>query len=320
MLYKRMFIRVMGIVLVFAGTANADFKMGDKLVIKAGDTVKDAICFGDDVQIYGTVKDSAVSFGGDVIVENGGLVMGDVVSLGGDIRIRNNGIVKKDAVSVGGEIKIDCGGEILGEKVDLSGIPVPFAHLPVPSFCDVRETAGDLLSGIGKIIILGPFIGVMSVLGVVFVTVLLMMKLLVKCGIAALVTYLAPRHVKNMAVCVRTDFLKAFLVGVVSIIIIPFLFILLLVSLVGIPLIPLTIILLVIAYLFGSVGIALWAGSILPIAEKRSDMHNALLGVLVIGLIRFIPVVGFLTGFVTGVLAIGVVIITRFGAEQYPRA
>ena len=160
----------------------------------------------------------------------------------------------------------------------------------------------------------------MGVIGIVIMTVLLMMKLLFKCAIAAFITYLAPRHVRNMAECVRTNLFVTVLAGIVTMVVMPFIIILLLVSLIGIPLVPLAIILLIIVYFFGSVGVALWAGFILPLSGNRSDIHNALLGVLAIGLVRFIPVVGFLSGIFASVLAVGVVVVTRFGAEQYPRS
>ncbi len=208
---------VMGLLLMLTSTASADIELGDRLVIEAGDTTNVAFSFGDDVYVYGTVKRDAVAFGGDVVVEGGGTVKGDVVTFGGDVKVRNNGIIGKDAVSIGGKIIVDFGGEILGEKIDLSGIKIPFEHLVIPALCDMGQSAGDLLSGIGKTILFGPFIGFMGVIGIVIMTVLLMMKLFVKCAIAAFITYLAPRHVRNMAECIRTNLFVTVLAGIVTI-------------------------------------------------------------------------------------------------------
>ena len=310
---------VTGLLLILSGTASADFEFGDKLVIEADDTVNEAVCFGNDVYVYGTVKRDAVAIGGDVVVESGGTVKGDVVALGGEIKVKNNGTIGKDAVSIGGKISVDYGGEILGEKVDLSGIPIPFDKLGIPALCDISQSAGDVLSGIGKTIFFGPFISFEGIVVIVIITILLVMKLFFKCAIAAFITYLAPQHVRNMAECIRTNPFVTLLAGIVTMIIMPFLILLLLVSIIGIPLTPLVIILMVVGYFFGSVGVALWAGQILPLSDKRSDMHNALLGVMAIGLVRFIPIVGFLAGVITSSFAVGVVVITRFGADQYPR-
>ena len=317
---RLLFFLVTGLILIFTSTAVADIELGDRLVIAAGDTINEALCFGNDVYVYGTVKRDAVSFGGDVVVESGGTVKGDVVALGGDVRVRNNGTIGKDTVSVGGEIIVDYGGQILGDKVDLSALHKPFEKFGATALCNVSQSAGDVLSGVSKTILFGPFVGFMGAIGIVIMTALLMMKLLFKCAIAAFITYLAPRHVRNMAECVRTNLFVSLLAGFVTMVIFPFLIILLLVSLIGIPLVPLAIILLIIVYFFGSVGVALWAGLILPLSQNRSDIHNALLGVLAIGLVRFIPIIGFLSGFFAGILAVGVVVVTRFGAEHYPRS
>ena len=67
---------------------------------------------------------------------------------------------------------------------------------------------------------------------------------------------------------------------------------------------------------FGSVGTALWIGNLLPNAAGRSVMYNALLGVLVIGLAGFFPLIGFFIGIVFGILSLGVVIVTRFGVNS----
>ena len=144
---------------------------------------------------------------------------------------------------------------------------------------------------------------------------LLIFKLAVKLGIAALITYIFPQHVHIMADCARLEFWKALIIGVTGIVATPIILVFLLVSILGIPIIPFYLGMLFLVYLFGSVGVALCVGRILPVSEGRSDMRNALLGVLALGLIRFFPLIGVLVGLASTMLSFGVVILTRFGTQ-----
>ena len=259
---------------------------------------------------------SAVSFGGEVVVKNGGEIKGDAVSLGGDIIVRYNGRIRKDAVTLGGQARIDHGGEVYGDRVDIiSKIHNKLAYLPGHAYARIDHPFKHLSEKIPRIFLLGPFTGIFGIFGFLVMSAFLLLKLAVKLGIAALVTYLFPRHVHLMADCIRLEFWKTLLIGVIGIIAIPIVFVFLLISILGIPLIPL----LYIAYLFGSVGVALCVGRILPIAEGRSDMRNTLLGVLVIGLVRFFPLLGIIVGMTACILSFGVVILTRFGTHPCTR-
>ncbi|MFC1607670.1 hypothetical protein ACFL47_06820 [Candidatus Latescibacterota bacterium] len=300
---------------LIATSVFADFNMGGKVVIKSDDSVSEAVSLGEDVHVYGTVRGDAVAIGGDVYVESGGEVRGNAVAIAGNVSVKNEGRIKHDAVSIGGVIRVDQGGSISGEEVSLARIPFFFNDRDGCGLNTGGFNPGKIFGNIGKIFLFGPFAGVVSMVGVLIITAFLMIKLLVRCGIAALIVYLAPRHVNNMSECVRVSPLKSFLVGLVTLFIIPFLTLLLLVTIVGIPLVPIVGLILFLAYVFGAVGISLWAGQFLPMSEHRSNMHNTLLGVLVIGLVRFIPIIGVIVGFIAGILAVGTVVITRFGAD-----
>jgi len=53
---------------------SSSFGFGEEVVIEKGKTVEDAINFGENVYVYGTVRKNAVSFGSDVYIETDGLV------------------------------------------------------------------------------------------------------------------------------------------------------------------------------------------------------------------------------------------------------
>ncbi|MBN1293351.1 MAG: hypothetical protein JXB48_16040 [Candidatus Latescibacteria bacterium] len=301
---------------LFTSSVHADFRFGDDVVIKAGETAEEAVCFGANVRVYGTVSTTAFSLGGDVIVENGGAVKGDAISFGGDVRVRGYGTVYKDAVSIGGSVRVDDDATVLGSCVEpLEELEGKFDNFPGSFFSECSHSFKNFTDKIPGIFLFGPLIGLFGVFGFILATVFLIVKLAIKLGIAALLVSIFPQHIDTMAECVRVNFLKSLLLGLLCIFAIPFAFILLLVSILGIPFLPLYIGFLILTYLFGSVGLSLYAGRILPAAEHRSVMRNTLLGVLFIGLIRFLPVLGLLIGIGVTAISFGVIVLSRFGTS-----
>jgi len=299
-----------------AATADADFRFGEKIIVEEGCTIDDAFSFGDDVLVYGTVKKSAVSFGGNVVVKNGGTIKGDAVSIGGDVIIGNNAVIREDAVTFGGRVRINHGGEVHGESVEiLEKLQNELGCLAGNNFAGFGHTFEHWREIIPRILFLGPFTGIFGVFGFLVMSAILIFKLTAKLGITALITYIFPQHVHIMADCVRLEFAKALIIGMACIFAIPVMFLFLLVSILGIPILLILLSVLPIAYLFGSVGVSLCVGRMLPISEGRSDMRNALLGVLAIGLIRFFPLLGVLVGLAVTMLSFGVIILTRFGTQ-----
>ena len=68
-------------------------------------------------------------------------------------------------------------------------------------------------------------------------------------------------------------------------------------------------------YLLGSVGIALWVGRIIPESESRSQLVNVLLGVLVIGIAKHIPVAGIAITIAVLASSFGAVLLSRGGMK-----
>jgi len=88
----------------------------------------------------------------------------------------------------------------------------------------------------------------------------------------------------------------------------------LVITILGIPLVPLLIVVIIVGYIFGSAGLALWVGRIIPESEGRTMMVNVLLGVLAIGIVKQLPIIGAIVGIFMWSAALGVVILTRFGS------
>lgn len=278
-----------------------DTNFGEKVVIKFGRTVRDAVCFGDDVYVFGTVRNDAVSIGGDVIVERYGCVNGNAVSIGGDVYVRNMGEIKKDIVSIAGKTYVDHGGIVRGKNVSL--YPSDFFN-------------GDFPGNILKILVFGPVIGLFGFIGFIIFLFVSLLKMLFFLALAVIITYFFPKNVSTMADFTGKEFWKCFFLGLVAIIIIPFLSLALLITILGIPLIPVLFVFLFIVYLYGMIGISLWIGQLIPGAEKRSAIFNVVIGALILSMIKLIPAIGFLLKFAILAVSFGVIIFTRFGTQS----
>ncbi|MCE5252520.1 polymer-forming cytoskeletal protein [bacterium] len=315
-----MLFTVLFVLTMCPGTGYAEFRMGESVVVKEGTTVDDAVSVGKDVRVFGTVSGSAVALGGgNVIVENGGKVNGDAVAVGGNVKVRNSGEVNGKGVAVGGQVQIEDGGVVRGEITNVGeGVNIPnimsfFPRQTGISGCGYGPR--HVFSKLPKIFFWGPFGGTVGVFALFIVTIIVFFKLLFKCMIAALAGTFFPRQVQNMAQCARNRFWISLFIGFIGIILIPFTVLFFIITLIGIPLVPVLIITIIIAYLFGSVGTAFLVGSMLPNAPSRPVVHNALLGVLVLGLVGLMPLIGFVVKIVFGILSFGVVIVSQFGTK-----
>ena len=79
-------------------------RMGQDVVIEAGEAVEEVVVIGGDLEVRGQVEGDAVAVGGSVTLGPGAMVGGDAVSVGGSLDIDPGAIVEGDEVEVGGGI------------------------------------------------------------------------------------------------------------------------------------------------------------------------------------------------------------------------
>jgi hypothetical protein len=87
-------------VLLLAGVASAQSLSDEKVVVFSGTNEGDVFGVGHSIRITGTVKQGAISFGGDVIVE--GVVEGDVAAIGGSVIQKSGSRIGADVIVIGG--------------------------------------------------------------------------------------------------------------------------------------------------------------------------------------------------------------------------
>ncbi len=302
----------------FPGTVHPDVVSGQDIVVESGQSMDEAVSLGGSVIVRGTVQD-AVSLGGSVVVsgtvydvvaigkgivvEPGGRIRGDAVALGGTVDVRDSASISGDVVTLGGKLLVAPTGSVGGERINIGGV--------------APETISEVGNNISRVLLFGPFAGVFGAIGVFVLLAFALARILLWLAVSALFYHFIPGRVETMAGALHFRFWTTLLYGFLVLVLLPFVFLLLLVTLVGIPLIPVAGVAFYLVYLFGSAGVALWAGWLLPGADHRSGMRNLLLGILTVSLLRIIPGVGILLWLIIASASFGAAVTTRLGGRSF---
>jgi len=147
--------------------------------------------------------------------------------------------------------------------------------------------------------------------------------------VAIVVTLMSGREVRYSSIEVRTSPLHCFalgLVAVTSFVLTAILFSYLIPYLVGIPLLVALAILAVITKIYGTIAVFHAVGSIVAAARSRDklaerrwlrgDLAMVVIGILLLGAIRLIPVVGTVVWGIASVFGIGTALATKFGRRE----
>ena len=246
---------------------------GNAVEVKLGEIVRDAVSFGNNVSVKGTVTGSAVAFGGDVHVAKGGVVDGD-------------------AAAFGGTIIVDDGGRVDGEKISFGpgALLSPFksSHGPRPAIAPWPTRMGGKLLAAGAQFVCF-FLGGLLLLAV------------------------APRRTQAVADALAAHPFKAGGVGILAAIAWLPITVLLAVTIIGLLLIPFFWLLYPAAGFLGYVALALIVGRKLPTKVIPTHTALLAIGAAVIVGIGLVPVLGKLIWFFAAFFALGAALMTRFG-------
>lgn len=248
----------------------------------------DRVFFGEAVTISEAVDGSVQAYGGDVTVA--APISGDLTVLGGKVSFAGNG-------RVGGNL-IFSGPETAEARSHVAGRLYPFASLEGAAR-SLRKTAVQLS--------------------------LLLLWLLV--GIAW--TLINGREVRFSSGEIRTSTIHSLIVGLVaftSFLLTAVVFSMLVPYLVGIPLLAILGVFALLAKIYGMIAIFHAVGSLVAGARTRDqlaarrflrgDLALIVVGVLILGAIRLIPVVGTIVWSVASLIGIGAALSTRFGHRE----
>lgn len=234
---------------------------------------------------------------GDVIVFNGdaiiaGKVQGNVVALGGDVKLKSTARITGQLTVLGGEIEREPGARIEGGIAGKGSIrPFTYNHRWYWS-----PTAWLGASLIANFLF---FLGTLA-LGIVVVALL-------------------PDHTEKVALFITREPWQSIGVGFLAFLLVIPSMVALAITLIGIPLIPLFLLFVIVSFIYGYFAACLVIGKrIFEVAKSTSSspFFEMIVGVIVVGILRFVPFIGGLLGFVVSLLGVGAVLLTKFGTGK----
>ncbi len=295
------------------------------VVVTPNDAPRDVVLFGCGARIQtgARVASDIVSFGGEVVIEKGarveqavvvfgaplivaGEVGRDIASFGGAVTLDSTAVVGGNIAAFGGRVEKREGATVRGQ-ITRNDRPsgATFRFAPIWFGAPVGSNGGDF----AELALWGLFRGVMGALALA--------------ALGALTVVFFPNQTQLVGDVAEKSALVSFGAGCVTLLAAPTLILLLVILICTIPVAAVLAFVFALAGVFGWIAIGRVVGERILQAIKaketlRVPMVAVILGVFVLALVSVAPIVGWLVGFVAGVLGIGAVVLTRFGTRAYP--
>jgi hypothetical protein len=242
----------------------------------------------------GQVVNTAVAYGGAVVIEENAVVNNDAVAFGGDVVLKDNAVVHGDAVSFGGQVVRGANSVVGGETVSMGGASVGTAISK--SVVQSQQVVKDEEEHGNRLAVF-------------------LLQFALFFGLGFVLILFAPQRMKALEATIRAEPGRNALAGLATI---PA-SVLTCFTVVGIPMVVLAWVFLApVAVAVGFAAIAHALGSVLPTWRlRRTQAVTLALGVLVMLLVFHLPVLGVMAQIGCGLVSLGAIIRTRFG--QPPR-
>ncbi|MFC1522397.1 hypothetical protein ACFL6Y_08295 [Elusimicrobiota bacterium] len=266
---------------------------GKHIKISADQNIKgDVVVFGGSIRALGNIDGDVVVLGGNA--EINGHVEGDTVVLGGELKLGPQAIIEGALTVLGGHLDKSEAASVHGETVEMPGF-----NLNLGSLSAAAVPMAGFLAGMA-----------------------LWMKLLSSLGwlaLALLAGLLFPKQLAQTASCVEAKPGLCILLGILFWPALIVLSVMLLISIIGIPILPLVALGMVTLWFWSYVSIGYWMGSRMLKNQTgfvRNDWFLCVLGLFVIVLISWIPIIGWLASMAVLFFGIGATILSRFGTKK----
>jgi hypothetical protein len=286
--------------------------LGGSFTLASGETLDgDLVVLGGNARTeQGSLITGAVFIaGGNLDID--GTVNGDVAVLGGNVSLMTHALVKGNVSSVGGNLSRAEGSQVMGEVVTGEGLNIPFTVQPspaVPGGIEVPFAGGQIWAN--------TFRPLARVGWSIFQSLML-------AALAVVVMMFAPQATERVSQAIVGQPVIAGGLGILTGIVFPALLVLLAVTICLIPFSLLGVLVFVVAGVFGWIAVGLEVGKRIA-AVFSWQLHPAGaagLGTLIVSLladgIGFIACVGWLAPALVSALALGGVVLTRFGTRTY---
>jgi hypothetical protein len=293
-------VRSIGIALVLAAVAAL---AAPSMAARRG--APPLVSIGEPIRISEPLGRSIEAIGADVQIDH--MVIGDVVVIGGSVRFGEMGYVKGDLVAFGSSLDPSYTTKVEGRVLR------PFW---IGSAAQKVGRGGDLLYTLDRQFSL-------------LIAAFKLSMLLVWLALALLFVLAAPRALRNSSLEVRAGLLHSIVIGLVaftSLILTAIVFSYLIPYFVGIPLLIALAVVAVVAKVYGMVVLFHAVGTMLFGARTREeldrrrilkgDLAMVVIGLLILGLLRMVPVIGGFVWMLASLAGLGVAFQTRFGRRE----
>jgi hypothetical protein len=233
-----------------------------------------------------------------------GRITGDVISLGGVVQMSESTTVDGDVSVLGGNLQGERLATISGKITSDTSASLPVIvpggfHLLVPNIDLKFNPVWDFLW--------------------------LLFQSFLWAALAVLVVLFAPNPTRRVAGSVTSQPLVSGGLGLLTVVVAPLVLIVMTLTIIGIPLVLLVILAFIVAWAFGTIAIGMEVGERLAKIGKAdwalpvlAALGTFILTVIVNGVGKLVPCIGWLLPFVVGVVGLGAVLLTRFGTHPYP--
>ena len=285
---------------------------GSNFTLESSDTFSgDLVVFGGNVAIEddAELNGNHVVFGGTVVSD--GNVNGDVVIIGGQVQLDKHSVVSGDVVTIGGQVQRAEGSVVEGEVLNNVAPEIELPNGRIPPEIQIPDVQVPNQINVG----FNPFWEFGRVFG----------SALIVSFLGILATLFFQERLDRVSRAIVTQPLMTTSIGLLTIIVmIVAAFTLILLPVVGLGLIPLAF-----AWLFGVISIGQEIGDRFARALRQdwAPVVTTGLGTFVLvflvasvqslhNLVPFMACVTWVLPALVGLLAIGAVVVTRFGAQQ----
>jgi uncharacterized RDD family membrane protein YckC len=265
------------------------FRLGQDFALGQGDSVREIQSVLGDVTIAGRVDDDVVVVIGSLRLESTARIGGSVVVVGGTLTIDSGASVDRDMVIVGGSVNAPSDFRPGGQQVVIGTIAIGET---------LRALVPWITRGLafGRLIV--PDVRWNWIAVAIFFFIYLMLSLM----------FASP--VRTVADTTTARPLSSFLLGLLVLVLTIPAIAILAATVIGIAIVPFVLCALVVAALIGKVGVMRAIGRSVVAESDEEDSRARSLAALVIGfavltIAYLIPVLGFITWALTGVIGIG---------------
>lgn len=299
-IFTQRVVRVLGLTLLLAGAVLSPVAWGESVrgtsvqvghditIPDDGVTLGDAVTIFGDLTVLGEVQGNAVAIGGDARIE--GKVTGDVVGVGGTVYLGENAEVGGEVTAVGAGIHRSPGAKVAGSVNNIA----------IGQFLPPRLNLRKWRWHFGYH---NPFMYLLYLAGLF--------------SLALLTLSLFPSNVANVAKAIERQWGRNLLIGALVLLLIGPLTLIIAITIIGIPLAFLLWVGFFLAKILGYVAfVNLLGRKIAGTGASLNVMAQLAVGVLVLGLVRYVPVIGPLASFFVTVITLGAVLDTKFGTNR----